>query len=533
MTSQPSAVIRRVRALHARALTLRAIAREVGLAHATVHRILRPEKPWRAAERDPDFDAVFRALLTGSDWMTEWRKYATVCPKPYSSSSFIKRSLAWRRAVSRKGANVTQPVAADEQAPLPIGDQSPAQAPRKPAGGLRIRQEPSPPPMQSLASTASLAASASREPAVLPSVRTQPGLSGNRPSDDIDFPARPLRDGFGAEPLVSSPLEQGLLWIAEPGTALQIRKGSLAVRYRNGFERLFPTRKHGLKTIILNTPGASITVEAARFLIDQNILLTIMRRAGEGIALLTDCPTLKLVGPALALRQAQFARLAQRAKIAKEIVAAKLLAARYEGILDAPTTRGALHQLDHCKTVQDAGVCEAVAAQKYWRHFVGFELRLRGKAPQGWKIFDVRKEKHDGAFTSREVRHPVNSALNYAYAVTLANVTRALVGLGLDPAVGYLHGLKPGRLSLSYDAIELLRPKVDACVFDWAKRRVFERRDFIELPSGQVLLTQPLARALVLQVLKCVPTAECERVAQWLARLLLTRAGENRREGRK
>ena len=60
--------------------------------------------------------------------------------------------------------------------------------------------------------------------------------------------------------------------------------------------------------------------------------------------------------------------------------------------------------------------------------------------------------------SARNAVDPGNAILNYAYAVALGNSTRALIALGLDPTFGFLHADKSGRLSLSYDVIEVLRP---------------------------------------------------------------------------
>jgi CRISPR/Cas system-associated endonuclease Cas1 len=89
----------------------------------------------------------------------------------------------------------------------------------------------------------------------------------------------------------------------------------------------------------------------------------------------------------------------------------------------------------------------------------------------------------------------------------LGNVTRALIGLRLDPAFGFLHADKSGRLSLSYDVIEVLRPKMDR---QWIGSRTFERKEFIELPSGPILLTPGLAQQVALRILEKVPPLECE-----------------------
>jgi hypothetical protein len=101
-----------------------------------------------------------------------------------------------------------------------------------------------------------------------------------------------------------TPLERGLLWISERDAALQIRKGALCVRYGNGIERTFPRGRHGIQAIILNSPGANITIESIRFCIDEGIILYIMNRAGEALAILTDAPTTNADTRPLALRRA-------------------------------------------------------------------------------------------------------------------------------------------------------------------------------------------------------------------------------------
>lgn len=57
--------------------------------------------------------------------------------------------------------------------------------------------------------------------------------------------------------------------------------------------------------------------------------------------------------------------------------------------------------------------------------------------------------------------------LNYAYGVTLGRVAAALHGAGACLSIGFLHADKPGRASLAYDALEPLRPIIDAKVAKW------------------------------------------------------------------
>src|SRR4030088_2408432 len=78
-------------------------------------------------------------------------------------------------------------------------------------------------------------------------------------------------------------------------------------------------------------------------------------------------------------------------------------------------------------------------------------------------------------FTARGAVHPMQAMLNFATAIVTARLTRAIIAAGLDPCFGFLHGgRKPGRLSLVWDAIEPLRPKVVRAVFGYVSGHEFE-----------------------------------------------------------
>ncbi len=64
----------------------------------------------------------------------------------------------------------------------------------------------------------------------------------------------------------------------------------------------------------------------------------------------------------------------------------------------------------------------------------------------------------------RPPRDPVNAMLSLGYTLLAGEVRKAVQQAGLDPALGYLHGVVPGRDSLTLDLMEPLRPGVDAFV---------------------------------------------------------------------
>jgi hypothetical protein len=75
--------------------------------------------------------------------------------------------------------------------------------------------------------------------------------------------------------------------------------------------------------------------------------------------------------------------------------------------------------------------------------------------------------------------------LNRSYAVVAGRLSVELFARGAQLAIGYLHADKPGRFSLAYDALELLRPIIDEKVFDYVGKARFRMGDFLVAPSGK------------------------------------------------
>ena len=69
----------------------------------------------------------------------------------------------------------------------------------------------------------------------------------------------------------------------------------------------------------------------------------------------------------------------------------------------------------------------------------------------------IKANKQDFYFKARSRRPPldnVNTLISFLYALLLNDTRSALEGVGLDPAAGFLHALRPGRPSLALDLIE-------------------------------------------------------------------------------
>lgn len=86
---------------------------------------------------------------------------------------------------------------------------------------------------------------------------------------------------------------------------------------------------------------------------------------------------------------------------------------------------------------------------------------------------------------------PVNALLSFVYTILVHDCRGALEGVGLDPAAGFLHRLRPGRPSLALDLMEELRANLaDRLVLSLLNRREIGMVDFQVMENGAVLLAE-------------------------------------------
>jgi CRISPR/Cas system-associated endonuclease Cas1 len=115
---------------------------------------------------------------------------------------------------------------------------------------------------------------------------------------------------------------------------------------------------------------------------------------------------------------------------------------------------------------------------------------------------------------------------NYAVGVLAGRMTRVVIARGLDCGFGFLHdGRKPGRLSLVWDAVEPLRPKLIKAVFGYAGSHEFERQDFLVFvhkvtAERTVRLAAGLAKEIAALAMKTISVRECVKTVNWLVSVI-------------
>lgn len=196
------------------------------------------------------------------------------------------------------------------------------------------------------------------------------------------------------------------------------------------------------------------------------------------------------------LRETQYYRAAdegQSLTIAKSFLLGKIYNGRWclERVrrdhamrVDQEVLSGAISQmLQSLASLEEAGMrselmgIEGIAAKAYFSAFPQMILRNEDTF-----VFDGRNR--------RPPLDPVNAMLSFAYTLLGNEITGALEAVGLDPAVGFLHTVRPGRASLALDLLEELRaPLADRFVLTQINLGVFTAKDFQEKENGAVFLS--------------------------------------------
>ena len=261
--------------------------------------------------------------------------------------------------------------------------------------------------------------------------------------------------------------------------------------------------RYAIPLILPNGPGRAILFYESALEADG---------AGEGVngkhaARILD------VGPSLVRAQA----LADPVPVARAIVSAKLKASAES--VPAIDKRLWSLRLDEARSVAEIVTIEARIAAAYWRAFRDLGLRERkgGDLPRSWLRF-ANRQKGAQFLGSKHASHPINAMLNYAYVVEAGRLARALTAAGFALPIGFLHSDKHGRNSLVWDAIEPLRPLIDARVFKFIASREFGRSDFPQAGRN----AHRLDRAIIPELLRVslLPWERHEGAARWMERTI-------------
>jgi len=136
----------------------------------------------------------------------------------------------------------------------------------------------------------------------------------------------------------------------------------------------------------------------------------------------------------------------------------------------------ALTSLEKATGLEEVRGIEGSASKAY---FVTFELM-------------VKTQRELFSFSGRSRRPPLdrlNALLSFLYALLVSDCVSALEGVGLDPQIGFLHAVRPGRPALGLDLMEEFRSAIsERLTLTLVNRRQLKASDFEERPGGAVFL---------------------------------------------
>jgi CRISPR-associated endonuclease Cas1 len=333
----------------------------------------------------------------------------------------------------------------------------------------------------------------------------------------------PWQDGARASPRVL---------ILGAHAALRVRSGALEIEHGPHDERVTirididaEPKPH---TILFDSHGEFMTGEAIRWCARYSINLLLPGGPGRIITMVESALETKTntmtrmrdIDPEIIRAQCG----ADPVMMAREIVRAKIDAGLKFTVKEASASRRTAEEwrakLDAARTVSEIMIVESRAAAAYWRCFqdAGLRERKNGNLPRSWMRF-AQRGKGNAFFGPKHAAHPINAMLNYCYVVEAGRLAKALAARGVALPIGYLHSDKKGRNSLVWDAIEPLRPAIDAKVFAFIEAHEFARRDFPQSGYNVHRLSRDVTQLLLHKA--SLPSREIEEAAQRMVRMIV------------
>jgi CRISPR-associated endonuclease Cas1 len=314
-------------------------------------------------------------------------------------------------------------------------------------------------------------------------------------------PVSPVAETFGRDASKSAVL------VADGyGIRILVKRGHLVVEDgigRHRRERRFARATHGLRRIVVVGHMGYVSLEAQRWLADVGVAYLHLETDGR---ILNASGRRGLDHPALRRAQAIAAGGDAGLAITRKLLDGKLRGqARVARLIGAKPAASAIENgrrdLVRARDVETCRSIEAAAAAAYWQEAwrpipVTFVRRDTGKVADHWKVFGSRQSSLLTVSSSRRATNPANAILNYLYALGEAEAGLALLAVGLDPGLGFLHVDQKARDSAALDLLEAIRPDIDTYVLRLIRDRRWSRQEFTELRDGTCRLLAPLTHEL-------------------------------------
>ncbi|MGE0315770.1 MAG: type I-C CRISPR-associated endonuclease Cas1c [Lautropia sp.] len=286
------------------------------------------------------------------------------------------------------------------------------------------------------------------------------------------------------------------LYVTLPDSHLRLDNDTL--RLLMGDETRLRVPLHHLGSVVCFGP-VSVSVPLMHRLADDGIALVLLNANGRFKARLEGATAGNVL-----LRRAQHASSLDDAfalSLGRRFVAGKLRNQRFvllRGARDAKDeesrrilSRAAQNLAASQRALPAASTLDAVRG-------------IEGEAARGYFAavnFLIRPDLRDSfALDGRSRRPPrdrMNALLSFLYSMWMNDCRSACEAAGLDPQIGYLHALRPGRAALALDLMEEFRPLGDRLALTLVNRLQIGASGFDEREGGAVMLQGDARKAVV------------------------------------
>lgn len=241
-----------------------------------------------------------------------------------------------------------------------------------------------------------------------------------------------------------------------------------------------------------------LTPQLMAFCAENNVGISYLTETGKFLARVYGAQKGNVL-----LRKAQYAisdNEFESLKIARPIIAAKV--ANYRHLL-------LRHQRNHPELCQESVVYASKLLTNRLQKIQNAEKlnELNGYEGECATIYFkelsnlITAQKDDFKFTQRSKHPPLdpaNALLSFLYAILANDVRSALETVGLDPQVGFLHQIRPGRPSLALDLMEEFRAYLgDRIMLNLINLKQVTIKDFEFRESGEVRISDKARKEIL------------------------------------
>jgi len=285
------------------------------------------------------------------------------------------------------------------------------------------------------------------------------------------------------------------LYITSDDAYVHKERETFVVEVNN--EKVFQAPIHSIENIVC-FGFKPLSPALMAFCAENNVGVSYLSENGRFLA--------RVYGPQqgnVLLRKAQYAVAdseVESLKIARPIIAAKV--ANYRNLL-------LRHQRNHPEDCPDSVISAATTMGSRLAEIQRAASldELRGHEGECATVYFgvlsalITAQQEEFTFTQRSKRPPLdpaNAVLSFLYAILANDVRSAVETTGLDPQVGFLHQLRPGRPSLALDIMEEFRAYLgDRIMLNLINLKQVTKQDFEIRESGEVRMSDEARKTVI------------------------------------